>query len=76
MGISEDIMAAAKAGQQAEEIKALREEIQKMREVLFYCGSTLSAKTPDSLGDKVVIKEWQKRAQHCWERINALEAAK
>ena len=34
MGISEDIMAVAKAGQQAEEIKALREELSKINALL------------------------------------------
>jgi hypothetical protein len=35
---------------------------------LNYCASILAARTPDSLGSKTVIKEWNKRAQHCWER--------
>ena len=55
-------------------ITALQSRLDAAMKVLFYCGSTLSARTPDALGKDIVIAEWQKRAHHCWERITALDA--
>jgi hypothetical protein len=66
--------AAGKAEGREEALNEATKNADVLVRALFYCASILSAKTPDSLGAKTVIAEWNKRAQHCWER--ATEAAK
>ena len=66
------ILAIIDRAEKAEaDLNSARAGAAKLREALLYCAASLNGRVPESLGKDVVIKEWNKRAQHCWERIRA-----